>query len=373
MRGSLRLITVRGIDIRLHFTFPLILIWAALQFGLLAGNLSGAVFGVVAILILFGLVTLHELGHSFAAQYYDVTVKQIVLSPIGGVAQLSHIPEKPVQEFVIALAGPAVNLMAALLMALVLLTPVVSLGDPAVVMMGVSGFSLGSLFSFIFFYNILLGLFNMIPAFPLDGGRIFRSLLAMRLDYVRATQIAAAVGKITAIAIGIYGLYNGGFFLIFIAFFIYVGATQESNMVQIRSLLRDYTVEDVYSPSVYRLLPDSTVQQARNILVYGGQRNFPVADGDLLVGFLTHFDFLRAAQNSVAHTLIAPFMRKDIKPASFEDDLFLVQQRLIEERIEALPVVHHGRFMGIITLQHIAELRRQLSTSPSLAIDNHSA
>ncbi len=373
MRGSLRLVTIRGIDIRLHVTFPLILIWAALQFGLLAGNLSGALFGVIAILILFSLVTLHELGHSFAAQYYGVTVKQIVLSPIGGVAQLSHIPEKPVQEFFIALAGPAVNLIAALLMALVLITPVASLDDPAAVMMGVSGYGLNSLFSFIFFYNIMLGLFNMIPAFPLDGGRIFRSLLAMRLDYVKATQIAAAVGKITAVAIGIFGLFNGGFFLIFIAFFIYIGATQESNLVQIRSLLRDYTVEDIYSPSVYRLFPDSTVQQARNILVYGGQRNFPVADGDQLVGFLTHLDFLRAAQNSVAHALIAPFMRKDIKPVSFEDDLFLVQQRLIKERIEALPVVHRGRFMGIITLQQIADLRQQMSTSPNLAIDNHSA
>ena len=161
MRGSLRLITVRGIDIRLHFTFPLILIWAALQFGLLAGNLSGALFGVTAILILFGLVTLHELGHGFAAQYYDVPVKQIVLSPIGGVAQLSHIPEKPSQEFFIALAGPAVNFLIALLMALVLLTPVASLGNPAAVITGASGFTLNSLFSYIFFYNILLALFNI--------------------------------------------------------------------------------------------------------------------------------------------------------------------------------------------------------------------
>ena len=373
MFRSVRLVTIRGIDIRLHFTFPLILIWAALQFGLLAGNIAGAIFGVVAILILFGLVTLHELGHGFAAQYYDVPVKQIVLSPIGGVAQLSHIPEKPFQEFIIALAGPAVNILVALLMALVVLTPAASLSNPFGVITGVSGFNLNTLFSYIFFYNILLGLFNMIPAFPLDGGRIFRSLLAMRMNYVRATKIAAAVGKIAAVAIGIYGLFNGGFFLLFIAFFIYVGATQEAKLVQVRAFLRNYTVEDVYSPSVFRLLPDSTVQQARNIMVYGGQRSFPVADGDQLVGFLTYSDFLRASRNSVAHARVAPFMRKDIRPVSCDDDLFLVQQRFIEEQMEALPVVYNGRFIGMITFQNIAELRHGSSAPPNLAINNHSA
>ncbi len=373
MRGTLRIVTIRGFDIRLHFTFPLIFIWAALQFGLLAGNITGALFGVVAILILFFLVTLHELGHSFAAQYYDVSVKQIVLSPIGGVAQLSHIPEKPFQEFIIALAGPAVNVVVALLMAMILLTPAASLNDPIMVMTGMSGFNLNSLFSYIFFYNILLVLFNMIPAFPLDGGRILRSLLAMRLDYVKATNIAATVGKLAALAIGIYGLLNGGFFLVFIAFFIFMGATQEAKVVEIRAYLRNYTVKDVYSPSVFRLLPDSTVEQARNIMVYGGQRNFPVVDGDRLVGFLTHSDYLRSSQNSVGHALVSPFIRQDIEPVSFDDDLFLVQQRLIEERMEALPVVFNGRFLGMITLQHIAELRHRSDTPPNLAIHNNSA
>ncbi len=373
MRGSLRLITIRGIDIRLHFTFPLILIWAAFQFGFMAGNLTGAIFGVVAILILFFLVTLHELGHSFAAQYYNVRVKQIVLSPIGGVAQLSHIPEKPFQEFIIVLAGPMVNLIVAILMAMVFLTPAASFSDPISVMMGVSGFNLNSLFSYIFFYNILLGLFNMIPAFPLDGGRILRSLLAMRLDYVKATKIAAAVGRVAAVAIGVYGLTNGGFFLIFIAFFIYMGASQEAKLVENRAFLRNFTVEDVYSPSVFRLLPDSTVQQAKNIMVFGGQRSFPVADGDTLVGFLTYSDYLRASQNSVAHALVAPFVRQDIEPVSFNDDLFVVYQRLIDEQMEALPVVFNGRFMGMITIQQIAELRQRSATSPNLAVHNNSA
>jgi Zn-dependent protease/predicted transcriptional regulator len=373
MRSSLKLLTVRGIDIRLHITFPLILVWAALQFGLLAGNISSAIFGVVAISLLFILVTLHELGHSIAAQYYEIPVKQIILSPIGGVAQLSHIPEKPIQELIIAIAGPAVNLAVALLMSLILLTPLVGLSDPTLTLMGRSGFSLTGLFSYIFFYNILLALFNLIPAFPLDGGRIFRSLMAMRLDYVRATKIAALVGRIVAIGLGIFGILNGGFFLLFIAIFIFFGAGQEANIVQIRNTLRRYTVRDVYSASVYRLLPDSTVQQARNIMIFGKQRNFPIVVEDHLVGFISYSDFMKALPATVAHTRVSTIMTQNIRPVFCDDDLFLVQQRFIEDGTGALPVVDGDHFLGMVTQEQINNLQRQLSDSPKAVVQNQSA
>jgi Zn-dependent protease len=373
MRSSLKLLTVRGIDIRLHITFPLILVWAALQFGLLSGNINSAIFGVVAISLLFVLVTLHELGHSIAAQYYEIPVKQIILSPIGGMAQLSHIPEKPIQEFVIAIAGPAVNLVVALLMWLILLTPVVDLSDPTLTLMGRSGFTLNGLFSYIFFYNILLALFNLIPAFPLDGGRIFRSLMAMRLDYVRATKIAALVGRIVAIGLGIFGIFNGGFFLIFIAIFIYFGAGQEANIVQIRNTLRRYTVRDVYSASVYRLLPDSTVQQARNIMIFGKQRNFPIVVEDRLVGFISYSEFMKSLPSTVAHTRVSTIMGQNLQPVVCDDDLFKVQQRFIEDKTGALPVVDGDRFLGLVTQEQINNLQRQLSDSPKAVVQNQSA
>ena len=361
MGNSLKLFSIRGIEVKLHITFPLILIWAALQFGLLAGNLSSALFGVVAVSFLFVLVTLHELGHSFAAQYYGVPVKQIVLSPLGGVAQLAHIPEKPIQEFVIAIAGPAVNVVIAILMGLLAFGTGITIGNPLAGLSIASGFSLQALFSYIFFYNILLALFNLMPAFPLDGGRIFRSLLAMRLEYVQATNIAATVGRALAIALGLYGIFNGGFFLVLIAVFIFVGAGQEAAQVKMRSVLRGFTVQQVYDSSAHRLNPDNTVRQASDLMIVGGQKSFPVLEGESLVGFLPHEELLEAMRTAVSHSRIGPFMRRDVRPVSCEDDLYDVQQRLVTEQANALPVVSSdGRFMGLITLRHIGELYQML-------------
>ncbi len=255
MGRSLKLFSVRGIDVRLHFTFPLILFWGAFQFGMVGGSLSSALFGVIAVSLLFVLVTLHEFGHSFAALYYGVPVKQIVLSPIGGVAQLQHIPDNPVQEFVISIAGPAVNFAIAVLMALFI--PVLGLGasDFMMALSGTAGLTITAVFAYVFAYNIFLALFNLIPAFPLDGGRVFRSLLAMKLDYGQATNIAAAVGKAIAVMMGLYGLFNGGIFMVFIAMFIFTAAGQEAKMVKHRVSLTGFTVHDVYSTSAYTLTP----------------------------------------------------------------------------------------------------------------------
>lgn len=372
MRSSLKLFTVSGIDIRLHITFPLIFVWAALQFGLLSGDVGSAIFGIVAVSILFVLVTLHELGHSLAAQYYGIPVKQIVLSPIGGVAQLDRIPEKPLQEFIIALAGPAVNLLIALAMAAVLGTTPIELVNPFAALLGFSVFNISQLFSYIFLYNILLAFFNLLPAFPLDGGRIFRALLAMRLEYVKATQIAALVGRVVAAVMGLFGILNGNFFLIFIAIFIFVGAGQEAKFVQLRNALRGYQVKDAYSRSVYWLRPDNTVQQVRNLMIYGRQRDFPVLVEDQLVGFLGHGEIMRALPVTVPHTRVSAIMNRHIIPASIDDDLYLVQQRFLESGTTALPVVDRGRFMGMITLDHIQLLRRQVLQTPNVIVQNQS-
>ena len=364
MGTSLRLFSVRGIDVRLHITFPLILLWAAYQFGLANGDLNGALFGVVAISLLFVLVTFHELGHSFAAQYFGFSVKQIVLSPLGGVAQLTEMPEKPVQEFIVAIAGPAVNILAAIIMGLIALGAGLPLFNPLLVSGGAVGFGLDALFSYIFFYNILLAAFNLLPAFPLDGGRIFRSLLALKLEYVQATTVAATVGRALAIMLGLYGLFNGGIFLVFIAIFIFTAGGQEAQMVRVRSVMRGIKVEQVYSRTAYHLTPYSTVQQALNLMILGrGQTDFPIVDGERLVGFLSREELLRAKQTAAPHSYVSAFMQ-DVEPASAADDLYQVQRRMSEDRLESLPVVSAGRYLGLITQQQIlAGLRTVRSMS----------
>lgn len=364
MGNSLKLFSVRGIDIRLHITFPLILLWAGLQFGLRTGTIESALFGVIVIGFLFVLVTLHELGHSFAAQYFGVPVKQIILSPLGGVAQLSEIPDKPKQEFIIAIAGPAVNVAFAILMGAIALSLGISVENPFFILSGLGGITLTSLFIYVFYYNIILALFNLIPAFPLDGGRIFRSLLAMRLDYVKATTIASTIGQVLAVMLGIYGLFSGGIFMVLIAVFIFMAGRQEAQMVQVRSVLRGVKVQQAYSPSVYQLNRESTVQQATNLMIYGGQRNFPVVESESLIGFLTHSDLMGAMRTAAPHSQIGNIMRKDVEPVEPGDNLFDVSRKLGELQLEALPVAIGNRFLGLISQNQIADVHRLLRTTP---------
>jgi stage IV sporulation protein FB len=375
MASSLKLFSIRGIDLRLHITFPLILLWAAFQFGFQDGalQLEGALFGVIAISLLFVLVTLHELGHSFAAQYFGVPVKRIILSPLGGMAQLSQIPEKPIQELIIASAGPAVNVIIAVLMGFSVVALGLDISNPLQALSGSGGLTMLTLFTYVFVYNIVLALFNLIPAFPLDGGRILRSLLALRLNYVRATSIAVIVGRVFAILMGIYGLMNGGFFLFFIAIFIYAAGSQEGKLVSARDILRGMKVEQVYSDAVYRLNPMSTVQQAGNLMIYGRQRHFPVVDGERLVGFLTYPDLVKARQTAAPHSLVLNLMRRDVVPISCEADLFEAQSEMNGQGLEALPVVNGSRFLGMITAQQIAESYRLISNNPGVMPQGQSA
>lgn len=348
MGRSLKLFRIRGIDIRLHITFPLILLWAALQFGLAGGGAESALFGVITISLLFVLVTLHELGHSFAALHYGVPVKQIVLSPLGGVAQLREIPEKPSQELVIAIAGPAVNVVIAVLMAALIPAAGLGVSDFVAALSLSAGLTVTAVFAYIFVYNIILAVFNLIPAFPLDGGRIFRALLAMKLEYTRATDIAAIVGRGVAVLLGTYALFSGGIFLVLIAVFIYMAAGQEAAAVRTRHTLRGYAVRDVYSASAYTLTPYTNLQQAVNLMMMSGQSNFPVLENETLTGFVTQEDLSSAMQTRGGHTWTSMIMRQNVAPVSLATPLLDVQKRLETEQLGALPVVENGRYVGLV-------------------------
>lgn len=366
MNSSLRLMTIRGIDIKLHITFPLILIYAAFQFGFLAGGgWEGALFGVISISLLFALVTLHELGHSVAAQYYGVPVKQIVLLPIGGVAQLQRMPRNPWQELVIAVAGPAVNVVMAILMWLFALAFGFSLAtSPLQLLIGGFTLSFAAIFGYIFFYNIILAVFNLIPAFPMDGGRILRALLALRLPYGRATQIAVSIGRGLAIIFGLYALFNGQIFLILIAFFIFTGATQEGQVVEQYERLRGITVQQAYTSQAIVISPYDTLQRAVMLRLMGWQADFPVFYNGELVGFLTENDLMQAMAQRGPATLVQEIMKRDITPVSLHNEIFDVQERMRDEQMRALPVMEGARFLGLVTYDHIRSLLRTLAARP---------
>jgi stage IV sporulation protein FB len=375
MGASIRLLSVRGIDIRMHITFPLILIWGALQFGLLSDRgLSGAVFGVVATLLLFIIVLLHELGHSFAAQYYGVAVKQIVLLPIGGVAQLASIPEKPSQEFVIAIAGPLVNFILAVLMYLfgLLVGFRVDLAGAANILSAMETLGVDALFNYLFLTNLFLAIFNLLPAFPMDGGRILRAILASQMNYVRATIIAASIGQALAWALGLWGFLQGGFFLILIAIFIYLGAGHERQSVQLRHTLGGLRVEQAYSRHVRTLTPQSTLREAVQLTLSSFQADFPVCEADRLVGLLPYTRLIEALDQYDTSTPVAEAMLTDVSTVAPDEEMLVIQQRLAESNLDALPVTDGDRFLGLITSRDISELYRLVSIQPDLIPDRTS-
>jgi len=369
MDSSVRLFTVRGIDIKVHVTFPLILVWAAIQFGALSNEgWTGAVFGVLVTLLLFGIVVLHELGHSFAALEYDIPISQIVLLPIGGVAQMGRIPDKPGQELVVALAGPAVNVVLALIMIGLAALLQISLAPRALAgsLREMGQLALAPIFRYLFITNIFIAVFNLLPAFPLDGGRVLRALLATRLPYARATAISVVIGQAMAWLLGLWGFLGGGFFMIFIALFIYIGAAQEGQLTQLRSVLNGLRVRQAFSRQAQTLAPDDTLQRAVDLTLSSFQANFPVCQDNRLVGILTQQRLLDSLQKTGAGSRIQDVMQTEFEQVGPDDGLFDVQQKMSDSRLDALPVMAQGEFLGLITQQDIAEVFKLASSQPEL-------
>src|SRR6266446_9261548 len=238
MSWSLPIVRIAGIQLRIHITFLLLIVWLAFGYYSQGGS-AVAASRVIFILLLFLCVVLHEFGHAFAAKAFGINTPDITLLPIGGVARLERMPEEPVQELIIAVAGPLVNVVIAI--GLFVAGGYQGLLSPS----NVEG---GGLVAQLLTINIMLVLFNLLPAFPMDGGRVLRALLATRLSYARATQVAATVGQGFAFFFGIVGLFGipGLFhanpFLIFIAFFVYIGASQEAALAQMRDVSRRFPV-----------------------------------------------------------------------------------------------------------------------------------
>ncbi|MBI3160054.1 MAG: site-2 protease family protein [Chloroflexi bacterium] len=364
MDNAFRLFRFRGIDVLVHVTFPLILIWAGLAYGVFEGRgVGGAVFGVLVTLLLFGIVLLHEFGHSLAAQAFGVEVKRIILLPLGGVAQLGRIPENPLQEFVIAIAGPAVNFLLAILMiwALPLESGGLSLQTLRNLLGNSSGLNAAAVLNYLFVSNLFLAIFNLAPAFPLDGGRVLRALLAAQMGYVRATRIAVGIGQSLAWALGLWGFISGNLFGILIAVFIYVGAQQEGQMIMVRSALGNLTVNEAYSRRAVAVTPHQTVGEVAQIVLQSSQSNFAVCEGSKVVGMLSYPRLVRALESDGKNQLIGTVMHPDVVGVHPEDRLFVVQQKMLEANQEAFPVIADGAYLGLITRGDLGEAVRLLA------------
>ena len=368
MSRAIPLLRLRGIQIRVHVTFALVLVWAAYHWGSATdAGLRGALFGVVATLLLFVCVTLHELGHAFQALKYGIEVEDITLLPIGGVARL-QVPQNARQELAIAVAGPAVNVaIAAALIVVGALTGATSVDDPNAVYDWLRAAEWRALLPYLTAANVWLVLFNAVPAFPMDGGRVLRALLALRLDYARATAIAAAVGQGLALLFGLAGFALGNFFLILIATFVWFGASQEGEQVALRRVLGGATVGQAMIQRPQVLAATDPLAHAVELTLGTAQADFPVVDSaGRVVGLLTLDDLLLGLRDRPTAT-VGEVMRREFPVARPEESVAAAQGQLGEARVRALPVVRSdGRLAGLLTAADICEAFRLLAARPQV-------
>jgi Zn-dependent protease/CBS domain-containing protein len=368
--SSFKLFSVQGIDIKVHITFPLILIWAAVQFGFLGRggfSLSGAAFGVVVTILLFACVVIHELAHSLTSTRLGYPVEDIVLFPLGGVSQIEQIPEGPGEEFLMAVAGPLSNVVIAIVLVVIgLLTPGSILAGLRRVIADPMSLGWQDTLPYLVFTNLGLAAFNLIPAFPMDGGRVLRSLLATVMPQARATELAVRIGQGFAWLLGLGGLLTTNLLWILIAIFVFSGATQEGRMTKIRNILGGMKVRQAYSHDVQSISPDDPVSRAADLTLESFQADFPVCDGGQIVGLLTHTDIVRALKMRRPDTPVREVMKTQFPRLGIDAELFEVQQQMRQAGLDALPVIEDDQFAGLLTMRDVNEALQLLSTSEEL-------
>jgi Zn-dependent protease/CBS domain-containing protein len=370
MKWSLKLGSYAGIPIHIHLTFFLLVGWLGMVHWTRGKSLEAVVAGVGFILVLFACVLLHEFGHALTAKKYGIKTRDITLLPIGGVARLERMPDNPMHELWVALAGPAVNVViaAALFVWLLFTASLEPLKQLTV--------TTGSFIERIMVVNVFLAVFNMLPAFPMDGGRVLRALLAMRTDYTRATQIAANVGQGMAFVFGFIGLFSNPF-LLFIALFVWIGAAQEASMVQMKSSIGGIPVKRSMLTDFRTLLPHHTVAHAVELTLAGSQKDFPVVQDGRVLGILTQNDLLAALTQKGQDTAVSEVMQQEFTTVDSFDMLETAFRQLRDCRCHTLAVTHKGTLVGLLTMDNVGEFIRiqaavrgttspQLQTFPSL-------
>ena len=354
MTSSFHVTRIAGIDIRVHVTFGLILLMGALQWGIPHGP-AGALFGALLMTLLFGCVVLHELGHSLVARAFGIGVHDITLYPIGGIARMERNPEKPLHEFLIASAGPLVNLVIALV--LWGITGVASsLGklDAAAALKSLAP-GTDTALVWLLLSNLFLALFNLIPAFPMDGGRMLRAVLTVIFGFQEATRIAAGVGQFLAMGLGLFGVLSGNFLLALVALFIFMGASQERAAEKARVVLGTLKVGDAYNKNAITLAPGTYVSQVVDHILTSYQPDFAVMQGSALLGVVTRDDILKSLATELGDAWVTGIMKRDVLKVDAGLTLEEVREQLAQAAQRVAAVYRGETYLGLVSAEDIAE------------------
>ena len=347
MKWSFEVTKLFGIPLRVHVTFLLLLLLVPMLAARM-GDTGTVLYGIVTILFIFACVVVHELAHSLMAMRFGVNVRAIVLLPIGGVSQMEEMPEDPRQEIKVSVVGPLTSLMLAAVFLLfaslvrqdLRLWPF-SIADRQI---------LGNLFRI----NLFLALFNILPAFPMDGGRVLRGLLATRMDSLKATKIAVQIGQALAILMFIYGIAYS-VWLSLIGVFIYLGAEGEEHATMMREALRNVPVTRAMLTQIQTVNPGETLGSVVERACRSLQADFPVVENDHVVGVLPKEVIFPAVHEKPAETPVSEIMRREFPSATRSETLDHVFRKMQGQGISLVPIVEEGKLMGMINLEQIGK------------------
>lgn len=364
MKSSLKIGNVMGIPIKLHITFLLILPIFAYVFAInpqpfgfegVEPPITRYALSVLTAILLFASILLHELAHSYMARRYGVNIESITLFLFGGVSAMEEMPRKPGQEAKMAFAGPFTSLVIGSICLLIygnLISPNPSLSQSPVYFIL---WILGAM-------NLILGIFNLLPAFPMDGGRVLRSFYARKMSYVKATQSAAAVGKFFAILMAIFGILIGNLWFPLIALFIYVGASEEERSTQAEVTLENIMVRDIMTKNVVSVNPSMSVEDLVQFMFEKKHMGYPVIEGDSLRGIVTFTDIQRVPYLERSVALVSDIMTKDIISVPSDAQASDVLKLVSSKNIGRVIVVDNGKVVGILSrtdLVRILKLRSE--------------
>lgn len=374
MSGSLQIARLFGIPVRIHWTFSLIFLWILYVGQNSFGHFNWEIIAwtTASILALFVCVILHELGHALAARKFGVNTRNILLLPIGGLAVLDRLPEKPFHEFLVALAGPAVNVILAIgFSPLLLIIPFdrrerifsYILQEPNVFLRDITYLD-GFLFGLVVL-NLLVAVFNLLPAFPMDGGRILRSLLSMRMERVKATRFAAFLGQFLAGLLVIFGLINENYAAAIIGVFIFFTASNEYRSIRNESLLKQFKVKDIFRPVFTKLYLGDPLILAVDQLRRGMEKHFLIFDEwQNLAGILPESRIVQAMKNDEASQKeVSQVMKETFTKLNPEEALHDVLSIMHRQEMDILPVYDRGKLLGVVDIdgmEHFLQLQQRV-------------
>ncbi|MBN1566422.1 MAG: site-2 protease family protein [Acidobacteria bacterium] len=356
MKWAFSFVRVFDIDIKIHATFGLILLLGAIQWGGPNG-LAGAAFGVLLMMLLFLCVVLHELGHSLVAKAFGLPVREIVLLPIGGVAQLEKNPQKPAHELLISIAGPMVNVViAAVLIAFAGVSGSFEGLNARGLVTGLPAApSAATMLAWLIAANVTLALFNMIPAFPMDGGRVVRAIFWFFLGFSKATRIASGIGQFLALVIGLWSIVNGHLLLTLIAAFIFLGAGQEWAAERARAVLTTLRVGDAYNKHALTLSPADRVSTVVNLLLTSYQPDFAVVQGNSLAGVVTREHVLKALLSNTDDQYVTAIMDRDIPQFQASAELDTIRNEMAANGKQVGAIFDGDKYLGLVSQEDIKE------------------